>query len=99
MHCELSYVGQTKCQLLTRIEEHSNYVKKGQIETSVIATHSFETGHSFNWNSVKILDIDKNYFKRQTSKMFFIKKQQHGLMMDTESLHDKYIPILDKIQY
>ena len=76
-----------------------NYVKKNS-ETSVLAEHSRNTNHSFNWNSVKILDKEPNYFKRLTSEMLFIKLQKDNslnIMRDTELLDEAYLSIIDKL--
>lgn len=58
-------------------------------------------GHSFNWDSTKILDTEQNYFKRLTSEIIYAKKQKASLnlMKDTELLHNTYLPIFDNILY
>lgn len=95
-NCESNYVGQTKRQLNNRIKEHKNYVKKAN-QNSVIAEHFLQTGHEFDWSSIRILDKKPNYNKRLTSEMLHIKLQQHPInkMTDTEMLDNLYLPLLN----
>ncbi|EZA48222.1 hypothetical protein X777_14228 [Ooceraea biroi] len=45
--CDGSYVGQTKRQLHTKINEHRKDINKKTGIPSVISTHKIETGHDF----------------------------------------------------
>jgi len=96
-NCSASYVGQTKRQLKTRIREHSNNIRLSLSRHSVITDHVLEFSHSFDWENVKILDSEPNYFKRCVSEMLHIKEQQNGLnaQKDTELLDSSYFDILD----
>jgi len=62
--CSASYVGQTKRQLKTKTKEHSNNSKSTSAKPSVITEHIMKYSHSFNWNNIKILDKESNYFKK-----------------------------------
>ncbi|KYN14498.1 hypothetical protein ALC57_13304 [Trachymyrmex cornetzi] len=98
-NCDVSYVGQTKRQLQTRIREHRNNIKLDQSKHSVISKHINDTNHDFNWEDVNILDFEKNYKKRNISEMIHIKEQINGLnlMKDIELLDKAYSNILDEI--
>ena len=63
--CDATYVGQSKRQLKTRIQEHKNDIKKS-IAQSVISTHELETNHQFDWQDTKILE--SSYHKRLYQK-------------------------------
>jgi len=97
--CEASYVGQTKRQLKTRVKEHCNNFKSISANPSVITEHAMQLSHSFDWDNVKILDTEKNYFKRSVSEMIHIKEQSLGLnaQKDTELLDSAYFDILDRL--
>jgi len=97
--CTASYVGQTKRQLRTRIKEHNNNCKFVSSNPSVIKEHIIEYSHSFDWNNVKILNTETNYFKRSVSEMLHIKEQFNGInaQKDTELLDKSYDYILDII--
>jgi len=77
--CNASYVGQTKRQLKTRTREHVNNSKSIFAKPSVITEHMREFSHSFDWDNVRILDTETNYFKRSVSEMLHIKKQKNGI--------------------
>jgi len=53
---DVSYVGQTKRKLKTRISEHKNYRKLDPPKYLVVTKHSEEFSHNFNWNNIRILE-------------------------------------------
>jgi len=93
--CEASYVGQTKRQLKTRVREHFSNLTSKSANLSVITEHTLQTSHSFDWDNVKILDTERNYFKRLISEMLHIREQSYGLnaQKDTEMLDSAFIMI------
>lgn len=98
-NCHVSYVGQTKRKLRTRIAEHRNDIKKNANNLSVISTHRLNFNHDFDWNNVRVLDKERSYCKRLISEMIYIKKQKEGinLQTDTENLDEIYSAIVDKL--
>jgi len=58
-----------------------------------------EFSHSFDWNNVKILDTEANYFKRFVSEMLHIREQRNGIntQKDTELLNNSYQYVLDML--
>jgi len=97
-NCNTSYVGQTKRQLKTRINEHEKNVRFDESKYSVITKHMMEKNHTFNWQNVKIMDYETNYFKRLISEMIHIKTQDNGLnsVDDIECLDSSYFNLLTK---
>jgi len=97
--CNASYVGQTKRQLKTRLKEHSNNIKLDSSKHSVITQHILEYSHMFDWDNIKILDTESNYYKRSISEMLHIKEQKNGInaQTDTELLDSAYFDILDQL--
>jgi len=95
--CDVSYVGQTKRQLRTRVKEHHNNNKLDESKHSVISEHILSCNYSFDWNQVKILDTEPNYNKRLISEMLHIKEQFNSInsQKDTEFLNDAYFSLLD----
>ena len=93
--CSATYVGQTKRQLRTRINEHRKDIKK-TYGVSVISNHRIECEHDFEWDDVEICDIETSYSKRLTSEMIYIKKQAVPLnkQNDTEFLPPEYTSLL-----
>jgi len=95
--CDASYVGQTGRQLKTRMKEHNYNCRSVTSNSSVIKEHIMKYSHSFDWNNVKILDTEANYFKRSVSEMLHIKEQLNGTnaQKDTELLDKSYDYVLD----
>jgi len=58
-----------------------------------------EKNHTFNWQNVKIMDFETNYFKRLISEMIHIKTQDIGLnsVEDIECLDSSYFNLLTKL--
>jgi len=97
-NCDASYVGQTKRQLKTRINEHVKNIKIEESKHSVISKHMLENNQSFDWQNIKILDFEPNYHKRIVSEMIHIKTQRNGLnSVDIECLDLSYFNFLTKI--
>jgi len=98
-NCNASYVGQTKRQLKTRINEHIKNIASNESKHSVITKHILDKNHTFDWQNVKILDFDYNYFKRLIAEMIHIKTQDNSLnsIDDIECLDPSYSNLLTKI--
>lgn len=93
---DISYIGQTKRHLSTRIREHNRDIRKHVSNPSVISKHRITRGHDFNWSQSKILHREKHTRKREIAEMFFIKKHTNTInsQRDTENLsaiYDKLI--------
>jgi len=63
-----------------------------------------ENNHKFDWQNVKIMDFEtnyykRNYYKRLISKMIYIKTQEKGRLnsVDIEYLDSSYFNLLTKI--
>jgi len=54
---------------------------------------------TFDWQNVKILDHETNYFKRMIAEMIYIKIQKNGLnsVEDIEGLDSSYFNLLTNI--
>jgi len=98
-NCNASYVGQTKRQLKTRINEHMKNIALDESKHSVITKHILDKNHTFNWQNTKILDFESNYFKRLISEMIHIKTQENSLnsIDDIECLDSSYFNLLTNI--
>lgn len=96
--CNVTYIGQSKRQLGTRIAEHKNDIKKSSAH-SVISEHRLNCHHDFDWENVEILDEEGCYKRGLISEMLSIKRQKSGLnkQSDIEFLSDAYIPVLNML--
>ncbi|EFN62754.1 hypothetical protein EAG_02768, partial [Camponotus floridanus] len=91
--CNLSYIGQTKRHLRTRLKEHCNNIKLHESNHSVISKHRSESRHDFDWSKPNILHNEKYVRKREIAEMFFIKKFNNNLInlqKDTDNLNNIY---------
>jgi len=85
-NCEASYVGQTKRQLKTRLKEHKNNIKHDRSKHSVIFEHIVECNHSFDWEGIKIMARETNFYKRIVSEIIYIKEPKFGLNLNSTIL-------------
>jgi len=83
--CEASYVGQTSRQLHTHILEHRNHIRRNMFSHSVIIDHRLQFDHEFDWDKAQVLDIERNYNKRLTSEILYIKIQKRSLNLQTKT--------------
>jgi len=74
-------------------------IKLNESKHSVVTKHMLDSGHSFDWTNVKIMDHETNYFKRLISEMIHIKTQINSLnsIDDIECLDSSYFNLLTKM--
>ena len=94
-NCHLSYIGQTKRALETRMKEHKNNWKLDHDKWSVVSDHRLLYDHEFDWEKIKILDVERNWYKRNISEMLHIKTNDTlNKQTDTNRLNNIYKSIL-----
>ncbi|XP_074112299.1 uncharacterized protein LOC141536002 [Cotesia typhae] len=70
--CGKAYVGQTKQYLSRRIYQHKYSCQdkfRDKEDLTALALHHFQTGQVFNFDSVRIVDRESNFYKRNISEM------------------------------
>lgn len=102
--CNKSYIGQTGQKLKNRIAQHkSDFRNKRKIinknkNATAALQHTINTGHTFNYDSVKILDAEINFRKRLTLEMLHIVNEGDNnavnLKSDVESLDSTYAQLI-----
>src|SRR5436190_18793427 len=99
-NCDASYVGQTGRQLMTRIKEHKNHIKRKNPTKSVVTEHRIDLRHDFDWDNIEVLDHEPIYHKRLVSEMLYIKRQKNSinLQTDIEGLHHSYFTAIDNLK-
>ena len=65
--CDARYIGETKRALNKRISEHRNNKK----EKAVVHLHKSTYKHDFDFDSVKIKDIENDYQKRHLRNVIY----------------------------
>ena len=79
-----------------KLNEKYNLVTKHRIN------NKNDTGiqHYFDWNNIKILHKESNYFKRIIAEMFYIKKERENginVIADLKDYNSFYDIILDQL--
>nr|CCQ71227.1 hypothetical protein Penelope-like1 [Cotesia congregata]CDH92814.1 hypothetical protein Penelope-like1 [Bracoviriform congregatae] len=98
--CNKSYIGQTKQYLGKRLYQHKyscrNNVNNNNSNNNInnltaLSLHHRDTSHQFCFDDVKIVDIEKNRFKRNILEMIHISlRDTVNLKTDTEGLNCIY---------
>ena len=79
--CDNIYIGESGRQLNTRIKEHRKSVSMGT-SSSALSEHSMRTGHSINWDGVKVIDQESSEIKRKIKEAISIRRHHPKLNRD-----------------
>jgi len=63
--CDLKYIGEMGRSLKTRRNDHASVVRNLQTKKSALAEHASKTGHSIDWASTKIVQIEEKNHQRK----------------------------------
>ena len=93
--CKMEYIGQTGRQLKCRVKEHEadskldfrkKSGKKKKDKLSGLSYHLKKKKHQIDWNSIKILAKENNYWKRISKEAYFITKHSDkSLLMNQKN--------------
>ncbi|XP_065654882.1 uncharacterized protein LOC136081490 [Hydra vulgaris] len=75
-HCNKKYIGETKMQLKTRMQQHKNSTIRNKTERSALATHMRHCSQQINWDSCRTLKVDAKKFDRKVREAFEIQYHQ-----------------------
>ena len=73
--CGDVYIRETSQTMSTRIKEHKAACRLANFKRSAVAEHTWQDGHSIDWDSVEILDTATGYISRRTKEALRIKLQ------------------------
>ncbi|XP_072048871.1 uncharacterized protein [Amphiura filiformis] len=79
--CTSSYIGESARSLRTRLVEH------GKTPSSPVNEHVSGSAHSIDWEGVKILDREENWFRRGVKEAIQIKRNESDLNRDKGRHH------------
>ena len=54
--CGKVYLGETKRRLETRLKEHKDACRRGELEKSAIAEHAWTNDHAIKWEETSVVD-------------------------------------------
>ncbi|XP_044755871.1 uncharacterized protein LOC123314576 [Coccinella septempunctata] len=97
--CDKCYIGMTKQYLKNRLYQHEydcRLSNKYKNDKTALADHHFQTGHLFGFEDVKVVDFERNYFKRCVSEMINIYMNNTvNLRTDIQNLSAIYANVLE----
>lgn len=98
--CDSIYIGQTSQLLKNRSSQHRNCVKNRDSK-SALANHVIDTGHTIDFNNIKILDIEPHKKIREFSEMLHIHTHKNTLNRteDTQFLKNIYKSFTDNTNF
>ena len=76
--CHASYNGDIGRNLKTRLTEHKQALRKGDVNNH-IAKHNRLTNHTIDWESAQCLTYSTDYFQRLTLESWFTNLEQTPL--------------------
>ena len=75
LDCNVSYVGQIKRKVKTRIKEYKANIKRSKNSRTVMSEHQLEHGHE----NISVLDSEPCFQKKLMFEIIFIKKQTKAI--------------------
>jgi hypothetical protein len=94
--CTSSYIGETGRQLKKRVGEHQNTIGKyRQYPNSQVSQHQHETGHTIDFENIKILDNNKYEKNRRFLEGVYTLKSDNAYNR-AQTIPQVYIPVLRK---
>lgn len=95
LDCQGCYIGQTSRNLGGRITSHKSDIRR-QVVSCALAKHQVESGHRIDLENVKILDTERNLFKRTFIEMIRISQKQNAInsKKDIDNLSSIYTYLL-----
>lgn len=100
--CDSCYIGQTKQYLKNRVYQHKydcNITNINKTEKTALAHHHFDSeNHNFNFDEIRIMDKENNWYKRNISEMIQIELNTNNINFktDTNGLNPFYKALLHK---
>jgi hypothetical protein len=80
--CRKVYVGQAGRSIETRCKEHMRHICLDQLEKSVVAEYSVNTGHQIDFSNITILDRTLGYMDRIVKEAIHIRLNRENFNRD-----------------
>ena len=79
--CGKVYIGETIRRLETRVKEHEEACKKGELDKSALAEHAWTNQHPIKWNEATVVARAKNQIELRLKEALDIMLHQEGSHM------------------
>ena len=76
-NCSFVYIGLTKRDLKSRLDEHKRAIKNQRPDLSALGKHFIIMDHIISWTEAKILELETDYRKRLSFKSWHINAKPH----------------------
>nr|XP_032513083.1 uncharacterized protein LOC116767039 [Danaus plexippus plexippus] len=97
--CVLSYIGQTKRSIGTRVKEHISDIKNRRASKSAVCEHTMDKpGHYIRFDKPQILAREDKYIPRLIREAIEIKKHPNFNREDGWNLSNTWDPVLKNIK-
>ncbi|XP_065639627.1 uncharacterized protein LOC136072351 [Hydra vulgaris] len=74
--CSKLYVGKTKLQIRTRVQQHQKFLTEGKLNQSALALHKVNCNEDIEWNKVITLKVEDKKIKKKVREALEIQKHQ-----------------------
>ena len=88
--CSSSYIGETGRTLLCRVKEHKAAVRNRDTDSSALAEHWMETGHSFAWEDARVVEPCRAWYQRRSLEAWHIRSHPSMINRDRGALPPEY---------
>ena len=93
--CSFVYIGQTKRDLKSRLDEHKRAIKNQRPDLSALCEHFVTTIDIISWTDAKILKLEIDYRKRLSFESWHINAKPHVINRnDGSSFPAVYLDLL-----
>ena len=76
--CGGNYIGQTKKQIRSRLNEHQKAIFTGNITDSALSEHSINCSYNIDWEKASSISTENNYRKRCVREALEIQRESIG---------------------
>ena len=97
--CGLTYIGETKRSLETRLKEHQAACRRGEMEKSAIAEHAWTKRHCPDWDNISIIDQARDNTTLLVKKALHISLAGKHMILNGDqrtAISDCWRPLLRK---
>ena len=93
--CSFVYIGQTKRDLNSRLDEHKRVIKNQRTDLSALSEHSIIMNHIISWTKAAIPELETDYRKRLSFESWHINAKSHAMNRnDGSSFPAVYLDLL-----
>ena len=82
--CNSSYIGETGQHLSTRLHQHKEATKKGDVDKSAVSEHVWSHNHNMDWANVCIIDHDSQTVSRRIREAIHIRRSSGASLMNRD---------------